>query len=161
MSDSTKPAARICAGADHAGVHLKDDLVRHLRSQGYDVEDFGTSGTASVDYPDIAVQVARAVADGHARFGLLVCGTGQGMAMTANRVPGVRAAVVLDTFSARATREHNDANVLCLGARVCGPGLAQEILDAWLSTQFAGGRHATRIAKIARLDQPLAYLTKE
>lgn len=143
---------RIVAGSDHAGVSLKDHLVARLREQGHEVEDVGTNGTASVDYPDFGTKVARAVSEGRADRGLLVCGTGQGMAMTANRVPGVRAAVVSDTFTARATRAHNDANVLCLGQRVIGHGVAEDIVDAFLRTEFEGGRHAGRIAKINGMD---------
>jgi ribose 5-phosphate isomerase B len=112
----------------------------------------GTHEAASTDYPDWAAPVARAVAAGQAEFGLLVCGTGQGMAMAANRVPGVRAAVVADTFSARATRAHNDANVLCLGQRIVGTGVAEDILDAFLATPYEGGRHAARVAKLSALE---------
>ena len=143
---------RFVAGSDHAGLSLKQLLVAHLRAQGIEVEDVGTHEAASTDYPDWAAPVARAVAAGEADFGLLVCGTGQGMAMAANRVPGVRAAVVADTFSARATRAHNDANVLCLGQRVVGAGLAEDILDAFLATPYEGGRHAARVAKLSALE---------
>ncbi len=143
---------RIVAASDHAGLELRSVLVAHLRAQGHEVEDLGTHDAASTDYPDWGTAAARAVADGTATFGLLVCGTGQGMAMTANRVPGVRAAVVADTFSARATRAHNDANVLCLGQRVVGAGVALDILDAFVATPFEGGRHAARIAKMRALE---------
>jgi ribose 5-phosphate isomerase B len=144
---------RIVAGSDHAGLTLKDHLVARLRAQGYEVIDVGTVTAASVDYPDFAIAVAREVAEGRAELGLLVCGSGQGMAMTANRVPGVRAAVVCDTFSAKATRLHNDANVLCLGQRVVGPGLAEEILDVFVETPFEGGRHSGRLLKVMALDR--------
>ncbi|GDX78647.1 ribose 5-phosphate isomerase B [Deltaproteobacteria bacterium] len=144
---------RIVTGSDHGGLALKTALVARLRVQGHQVVDVGTHDAASCDYPDYAVQVGRAVAGGAADFGLLVCGTGQGMAMTANRIPGVRAAVVADTFTARATRQHNDANVLCLGERVVGPGLAGDILDAFLGANFEGGRHAGRIAKFTALEK--------
>ncbi len=143
---------RFVAGSDHAGLSLKQLLVAHLRAKGIEVEDVGTHAAASTDYPDWATPVARAVAAGEADFGLLVCGTGQGMAMAANRVPGVRAAVVADTFSARATRAHNDANVLCLGQRVVGTGLAEDILDAFVATPYEGGRHAARVAKLTALE---------
>lgn len=143
---------QIVAGSDHAGLSLKDALVARLRAQGHDVEDVGTNAASSVDYPDYAMAVSRAVAEGRAERGLLVCGTGQGMAMAANRISGVRAAVVSDTFSAKATRAHNDANVLCLGQRVVGSGLAEEIVDAFLATAFEGGRHAGRVAKVMALD---------
>lgn len=144
---------RVIAGSDHAGLRLKERLVERLRARGIDVEDVGTHSSASTDYPDHAERVAREIAAGKGDFGLLVCGTGQGMAMAANRVPGVRAAVVADTFSARATRQHNDANVLCLGERVVGSGLAEDILDVFLSTGFEGGRHAGRVAKITDLER--------
>lgn len=143
---------RIVAGADHAGVTLKDHLVARLRAQGHEVEDVGTHGPASVDYPDFASAVGNAVREGRAERGLLVCGTGQGMAMAANRIPGVRAAVVSDTFSARATRAHNDANVLCIGQRVIGFGPAEDIVDTFVAAPFEGGRHANRVAKITALE---------
>ena len=139
---------KFAVGADHGGVDLKDELVGWLRSAGHQVTDVGTDSHESCDYPDFAAAVAGKVSAGEAELGLLVCGTGQGLAMTANRVPGVRAAVVSDTFSARMSREHNDANVLCLGARVVGPGLARDIVDSWLGARFEGGRHARRVGKI-------------
>lgn len=144
---------RIYAGSDHAGLDLKRHLVAYLRARGVEVEDVGTHDGASTDYPDWGARVARAVASGEATFGLLVCGSGQGMAMAANRVPGVRAAVVADTFSARATRAHNDANVLCIGQRVVGHGLAESIVDAFLDAPFEGGRHQRRIDKLTELEK--------
>ncbi len=144
---------KIAAGSDHAGLSLKRQLLERLRAQGHEVSDLGTHDTQSCDYPDFAAAVARAVAGGEADRGLLVCGTGQGMAMAANRVPGVRAAVCADTFSARATRAHNDANVLCIGERVVGPGLAGDIVDAFVAAPFEGGRHQNRVAKIAALER--------
>jgi ribose 5-phosphate isomerase B len=143
---------RIVAASDHAGIELRRALVEHLRAHGHEVEDLGTHQASSTDYPDWGSAAARAVAAGDATFGVLVCGTGQGMAMTANRIPGIRAAVVADTFSARATRAHNDANVLCLGQRVVGAGLALDILDTFLATPFEGGRHAARVAKMTALE---------
>jgi ribose 5-phosphate isomerase B len=143
---------RITAGSDHAGLQLKNKLVAWLREQGHEVDDVGTHDANSTDYPDYGERVARAVADKKAQWGLLVCGTGQGMAMTANRVPGVRAAVVADTFSARSTRAHNDANVLALGERVIGLGLAEEIVKAFMETPFEGGRHERRVAKMTALE---------
>jgi ribose 5-phosphate isomerase B len=137
---------RIAVGSDHAGLELKRVLVAHLASLGHVADDLGTHDTASCDYPLFAGRVASAVASGAAERGLLVCGTGQGMAMAANKVAGVRAAVVADAFSARMAMEHNDARVLCLGARVVGNGLAVALLDAWLGADFAGGRHAARVA---------------
>ena len=141
----------IAAGADHAGRPLKDELVAMLRAAGFTVHDMGTHSDESCDYPDFAGAVAFAVARGEVDRGVLVCGTGQGMAMSANRVPGVRAAVVLDTFSARASREHNDSNVLCMGSRVCGPSLAVDLVNVWLAARFQGGRHARRLEKMAAL----------
>ena len=140
---------RIAMGADHGGVGLKDDLAEQLRGQGHEVLDLGTNGSDSVDYPDFAHQVAQAILDDRADRGILVCGTGQGMAMAANKVPGVRAGVVSDTFSARMIAEHNDARILCLGARVVGPSLASEIVASYLGASFEGGRHARRVGKIA------------
>lgn len=138
----------VVAGSDHAGLSLKKVLIERLRAAGHVVTDVGTHDEKSCDYPDYAAGVATAVASGQAERGLLVCGTGQGMAMAANRFAGVRAAVVADSFSARATRQHNDANVLCLGERVVGTGVAGEIVDAFFSTAFEGGRHAGRVAKM-------------
>jgi ribose 5-phosphate isomerase B len=146
----------VAVGSDHAGFHLKTELVGVLHELGFTVLDLGAHDTSRCDYPDLAVAVGQAVASGRAAWGLLCCGTGVGMSMTANRVPGVRAAVVSDSFSARATRQHNDANVLCLGERVVGFGLARELLAAWLSGAFEGGRHQGRIDKLHRLDAPAA-----
>ena len=143
---------KLVCGSDHAGLRLKEELKKHLEEKGITVHDVGTHSNESVDYPDFAVQVAREVAKHEADLGLLVCGTGIGMAITANKIAGVRAASVSDTFSARASREHNDANVLCIGERVVGVGLAKDILDAFLGAQFQGGRHTGRVAKINALD---------
>ena len=143
----------VAVGADHAGFLLKEDLKAFLKEQGYEVLDLGTDSLESVDYPDFASRVARAVASGEVPRGLLICGTGIGMAITANKVPGVRAACCADPFSARMARAHNDANVLTMGGRVRGPGLAREILKAWLESRFEGGRHARRTAKIEALEE--------
>lgn len=143
--DEQKP---IALGCDHAGLALKNALRTALEQRGDAVYDAGTYTEASCDYPDFAHEVATGVASGRYRFGLLVCGTGTGMAMAANRHAGVRAAVCAESFSAKMARSHNDANVLCLGARVIGPGLALEVLEAFLSTPFEGGRHARRVDKI-------------
>jgi len=142
----------IVTGSDHAGFDLKRDLVSYLEEQGHTVVDAGTAIKERCDYPDYAAAVAGAVSSGEADWGLLVCGTGIGMAMSANKVSGIRAAVVSDAFSARATRLHNDANVLCLGERVVGAGLAREILSAWLSAEYEGGRHQARIDKMMALE---------
>lgn len=142
---------RIAIGSDHAGFQLKTAVRDHLASRGFSLVDLGTHVAERCDYPDHGAAVARAVAGGEAALGVLVCGTGVGMAMAANKIPGVRAAVVSDTFSARATRQHNDCNVLCIGERVVGGGLALDIVDAWLDATFEGGRHAGRVAKLDAL----------
>jgi len=147
---------RVAVGADHAGVDLKDELAALLRERGFDVEDRGTSGHGSVDYPDFAHAVCADVTSGHSELGLLVCGTGLGMSMAANRHLGIRAALCAEPFSARMSRMHNDANVLCMGARVVGAGLAEEILSVFLATAFEGGRHARRVAKIEPASDPTA-----
>jgi ribose 5-phosphate isomerase B len=139
---------RIAVGNDHAGHPLKRVLVRLLEERGHQVDDLGSDGGESVDYPDYARAVAAKVAAGEAQRGLLICGTGVGMSMAANRLRGVRAAVVSDPFVATMTRAHNDCNVLCLGQRVVGEGLARAIVDAWLETAFEGGRHQRRVDKI-------------
>jgi ribose 5-phosphate isomerase B len=141
---------RLALGADHGGVHLKDQLIAHLIPQGYELQDVGTHDEKSCDYPDFAHAACDLLLAGEVERVILVCGTGQGMAMTANKVPGVRAAVVSDPFSARMAAAHNDAQVLCLGERVVGTGLALECVDAWLRTAFEGGRHERRVAKMVR-----------
>lgn len=139
---------RIALGADHAGFHLKDALKRTLDELGVAYQDFGTGSAESVDYPDFAQAVARGVAAGQFDRGILVCGSGVGMAIAANKLPGIRSAAIVDADSARLAREHNDLNVLALGARVTPEVRARDIVKAFLATPFAGGRHATRIAKI-------------
>jgi len=143
---------RIALGADHAGFELKERLKGVLEARGTPFTDLGTSSTLPVDYPDYARKVALPVSQGHAERGILICGSGQGMAMTANRYPGVRAAVPFDEATARLSREHNDANVLALGGRTLDPAMAERILVAWLETPFEGGRHSRRLEKI---DGPL------
>jgi ribose 5-phosphate isomerase B len=139
---------KIFVGADHAGLALKQALVEALAGRELTVEDLGTHDTQSCDYPDFAHDVARRVAAGEGDLGLLVCGSGVGMSIAANRHEGVRAVVCSEPYSAGMARRHNDANVLCLGSRVVGGGLAEQILDAFLSAEFEGGRHAKRVAKI-------------
>lgn len=139
---------KFAVGADHAGVELKNQLGEVLRARGIEFVDFGADGSGSVDYPDKAAQVARALAAGEADRGLLVCGTGVGMAMSANRFAGVRAVNPTDSYTARMSRAHNDANVLALGARVLGAGQATELLEVFLDTPFDGDRHTARVAKI-------------
>ena len=144
---------RIALAADHVGFELKEKVREYLTSKGYEVEDHGPHSTEFVDYPDFAEKVARCVAGKEADFGVLICGTGIGMAMTANKVPGIRAANCNDTLCARLAREHNDANILTIGGRLLDEATAQKILETWLSTPFAGGRHQRRLDKIAALDQ--------
>jgi ribose 5-phosphate isomerase B len=141
------------AGADHAGFMLKATLVESLKKLGDDVVDLGTNSEDSVDYPTFGAEVGRNVAADPGSLGLIVCGTGIGISIAANKVPGVRAAVVHDDFTAAAARAHNDANVIALGARVVGSGVAEAALQAFRTTQFAGGRHARRIEQIAGLDR--------
>lgn len=141
----------IAIGADHAGYLLKNAVRDHLAAQGHEVEDLGASTGDSVDYPDYAEQVGQIVSSGQADRGILVCGTGLGMSMAANKMAGIRAALVYDVDCARLAREHNDANVLCLGARVTPADQAMALVDAFLTTPFAGGRHQRRVDKINAL----------
>jgi ribose 5-phosphate isomerase B len=143
---------RIAVGSDHAGLALKDQLAKHLVELGHQVEDLGTHSTDSVDYPDFGAAVGRAVAGGEAELGVCCCGTGIGISIAANKVRGVRAAVVHDVSSAHLAREHNEANVICFGARLVGPVVAVDALEAFLAAAFAGGRHQRRIDKIAALE---------
>ena len=143
----------IALGADHAGFELKESLKAWLIDRGYQVLDLGAHSTDSVDYPDYAAQVAEAVADRKVERGILICGTGIGMTMAANKVPGVRAALCSDLYTARMSRAHNDANVLALGGRLMGPEMAADILEMWLETEFAGGRHSRRVDKIADVER--------
>ncbi len=139
---------KIAIASDHAGFPLKEVVSEHLQAAGHEIIDFGTNSTASVDYPDYARPAAQAVANRQADRGVVICGTGLGVCMTANKVSGIRGARCTDEYSARMSRRHNDANVLCLGQRVTGVGLALSIVDAWLAEPFEGGRHARRVAKI-------------
>lgn len=143
------PSETIVIAADHGGVELKGLLVADLEARGLDVLDLGTNSGDSVDYPDYAQLVAAAIGDGRAQRGVLVCGSGIGMSMAANRYPHVRAALVHDNLSARLARRHNDANVLCLGERLLGRDVARDCLAAFLDTEFEGGRHARRVAKLS------------
>lgn len=144
---------KIALGSDHGGYALKQVLREALEARGAAVVDMGTNGDASVDYPDYGAKVAGAVARGEADRGVLVCGTGIGMSIVANKFPGVRAALVTDTYMARMAAEHNDANVLVMGGRLSDPTTAREMLATWLDTPFEGGRHARRLEKIAELDK--------
>ena len=144
---------KIAIGSDHAGFDLKETLRQHLKERGFEVQDFGTHDKSSCHYPVIAEKVARSVAAGENERGILICGTGIGMSMAANKVHGIRAAAVSDCFTAKATRMHNDANVLCMGERTVGPGLAAMIADFFLDTDFEGGRHQTRVDMMMALEK--------
>ena len=144
---------RIAIGADHAGYELKEKIRRLLADRGIEFSDQGTNSVESVDYPDYARKVAEQVTSHRADFGILVCGSGIGMAMAANKVPGVRAAHVTSEYEARVSREHNDANVLALGARTLDPPTALKLVEKWLATPFAGGRHQRRVDKIAQIEK--------
>ncbi len=152
MKSNRHAEPHIALGADHAGYHMKEALKKYLTGAGCAVVDAGTSSEESVDYPDFACAVARQVASGACEIGLLFCGTGIGMAMAANKVPGVRAANVHDLPTARLAREHNDANVLAIGSRVVDDAAAIAIVREFLSAKFSGGRHQRRIDKISALD---------
>lgn len=143
------PAETIVVAADHGGVELKALLVADLRARGLDVLDLGTHNGDSVDYPDIAHALAKAIREGRAQRGVLMCGSGIGMSIVANRFPEIRAALVHDNMTARLARQHNDANVLCMGGRLIGPEVARDCLNVFLDTPFEGGRHARRVAKMS------------
>jgi ribose 5-phosphate isomerase B len=145
---------KVAIGCDHGGFDLKIEIIDHLKKQGKEVTDFGTYSCDSCDYPDYAVPVCEAVLAGQADFGILICGTGIGMSISANKIHGIRCALLGDVFSAKATRAHNDTNVMALGGRVTGPGLALEIVDAFLGTDFSGdARHVNRISKVMDLEK--------
>ena len=136
---------KVAIGCDHGGIDLKETVKEVLLELGHEVDDQGCYSRESVDYPDFSRAVTSQIKEGLSDRGILICGTGLGMSMAANRIPGIRAALCHEMFSARMSREHNDANILCLGARVIGPGLAAEIVRTWMTTDFAGGRHLYRI----------------
>ena len=142
----------IAIGSDHGGFELKEIIKKHLEKRNIEYKDFGAYSEESVDYPAFGIAVGEAVAKGECEKGILVCGTGIGISMAANKVKGVRAACCSDTFSARFTRMHNDANVICMGGRVVGPGLALDIVDLFLDTEFEGGRHQKRIDLISEYE---------
>ena len=144
----------IAIGADHAGYVLKNALAAHLRAGGHEVLDLGAHTADRVDYPDFGAAVGRVVAEGGADLGVCVCGSGIGIAIAANKIPGVRAATVHDVTSAHLAREHNDANVVCVGERLIGHDVAKEAIDAFVAARFEGGRHAARVAKIDALLPP-------
>ncbi len=140
---------KVALASDHGGVNIRKEIAILLEELGIEYVDFGCDCATSVDYPDYGLPAAEKVANGEFDRAILICGTGIGMCIAANKVKGIRAALVHDTFSAKATRQHNDSNVLTMGERVIGPGLAREIAEVWLKTEFQGGRHANRIGKIA------------
>ncbi|MDA8229018.1 MAG: ribose 5-phosphate isomerase B [Desulfitobacterium hafniense] len=144
---------KVALGADHGGYELKEEIRKHLEEQNIEVLDLGTNSPDSVDYPRYGFAVGEAIMKGRAELGIVVCGTGLGISIAANKVPGIRAAVCTETFSARMSREHNNANILALGGRVTGPGLALEIVDVFLNTPFSGGRHGRRIELIAQIEE--------
>lgn len=143
---------RVAIASDHGGWQLKQHIVEYLREAGVACTDLGTYSEEAVDYPDFALLVAEGVRRGDYDRGILCCGTGIGVCIAANKVPGIRAALCHDTYSARMSREHNDANILTMGQRVIGPGVAREIVKVWLATEFTGGRHACRIDKIRQIE---------
>jgi ribose 5-phosphate isomerase B len=142
----------IIIGSDHAAYQMKETIKSYLESEGFTIEDAGALGTDSVDYPDFGIKVASTISSGKHKRGILMCGTGLGMSMVANRFPGVRAALCGDIFSAVMSRRHNDANILVMGGRVIGDVLAKEVVKAWLKTEFEGGRHKNRLDKFDRID---------
>ena len=144
---------KLVVASDHGGFELKEEIKKHLTERGVAFTDFGTDSEASCDYPVYAEKVCRAVVSGEAEKGILCCGTGIGMSMAANKIDGIRCALCGDCFSAEMTRRHNDANVIALGGRVTGPGLAQKLVDLFLDTPFEGGRHARRVGMVMELEK--------
>lgn len=145
---------KVVVASDHGGVNIRAEIIKLLEELGMEYIDLGCDcGTGSVDYPDYALPAAEMVAKGEVDRGILICGTGIGMSIAANKVKGIRCALVHDTFSAKATREHNDSNMLAMGERVIGPGLARDVAEVWLTTEFLGGRHANRIGKIKKYEE--------
>ncbi len=143
----------IAIGSDHAGFDLKTEIIEYLSRKGIDCKDFGTCDCSSVDYPDFGQAVAEAVSNSEYERGIIICGTGLGISIAANKVPGIRAALCTDSYMAKMSREHNDANILALGARVIGLGLALDIVETWLKTEFAGGKHQKRLDKISLIEK--------
>ncbi|WP_050183365.1 ribose 5-phosphate isomerase B [Domibacillus robiginosus] len=144
---------KVAIASDHGGMNIREEIKTLMEELGIDYEDFGCECTASVDYPDYALPVAERVAAGEFDRGILICGTGIGMSIAANKVKGARCALVHDVYSAKLTRQHNDTNIIAMGERVIGPGLAREIAEMWLTTDFEAGRHAVRIGKIADYEE--------
>ena len=144
---------KIAIGCDHGGLEHKNAIAEHLRERGFEVEDFGIYEQKPIDYPEIALKVAKSVAEKENELGILVCGTGIGMSLAANKVKGIRAAAVSEHFSAKYTRLHNNSNILCLGGRVIGVGTALELVDLFVDTEFEGGRHQKRIDMITEIEK--------
>ena len=144
---------KIAIASDHAGAELKEDIKIFLKKRGCDVLDMGSSGNESVDYPDYGIPVAEKVSNGELKKAILICGTGIGMSIVANKFPNVRAALVNDVYAARMAKEHNDANILVIGGRIAGKGLAQEMVKTWLDAKFEGGRHQRRLDKIKEIEK--------
>ncbi|MGM7723172.1 ribose 5-phosphate isomerase B [Metabacillus sp. Hm71] len=149
---------KVAIASDHGGITIRKEIISLMEELNIEYVDFGCECSTSVDYPDYAIPVAEKVANGEVDRGILICGTGIGMSIAANKVLGIRCALVHDVFSAKATREHNDSNILAMGERVIGPGLAREIAKIWLTTPFQGGRHETRINKIKVFEEKDLYL---
>lgn len=143
----------IAVCCDHGGLSLKQEVLRHLKEKGLEYKDFGTNSPESCDYPDIVKPLCQAIQRGECDKGVIICGTGIGISMAANKMKGIRAALCHDSFSAEFTRRHNDSNIIAFGARVIGPGLALQLLDIFLNTPFEGGRHAVRVEKMMALEQ--------
>lgn len=152
MSDFTKNDI-LAIGCDHGGYELKNSIIEHLKERGIKVNDVGCYSTDSVDYPEIAVKVATLIKSGECKLGVLCCGTGIGMSLAANKVKGIRAAACSETFSAKFTRLHNNSQILCLGGRVIGPGVACEMVDLFIDTDFEGGRHQRRVDAIMEIEE--------
>lgn len=143
----------LAIGCDHGGFELKEHILKHLKNKGLEVKDFGCYDENSVDYPDIAEKVGKVVSSGECERGILICGTGIGISIAANKIRGIRAALCSDVYSAKMTKEHNNANIICMGGRVIGRELAFMIVDTWLEAEFQGGRHQARIDKIHSLEE--------
>ncbi len=146
---------KLAIASDHAGFELKESVVAYLNSKGVEFEDFGPVNSDRVDYPDYGIQVAKAILDKKVDRGIVICGTGVGMSIVVNRFPGIRGTLCSDLFTAKMCREHNDSNILIMGGRVIGKGLAEEIVKTWLETPFEGGRHQKRLDKIEEIDRTL------
>ncbi|KYD19014.1 Ribose 5-phosphate isomerase B [Parageobacillus caldoxylosilyticus] len=147
-----KQSMKVAIASDHGGIHIREEIKQLMDEMGIEYIDLGCNCETSVDYPDYAIPVAEKVARGEVDRGILICGTGIGMTIAANKVKGIRCALCHDVYSAKLTRQHNDSNILAMGERVIGPGLAREIAKAWLTTEFEGGRHARRIGKISEYE---------